>query len=66
MPDYNVSITEEDVTSTKGKKPVEVTVGISVSLRSSAPAGKKEKSLGMTSILVTTSDLVLVDFRRIP
>ncbi|KAF9516347.1 hypothetical protein BS47DRAFT_677419 [Hydnum rufescens UP504] len=71
FPDYILGIDEEAVTSDGGRNPVVATINISISLQpiASPSAGskkKKRKGLGMTSILVLTSDSHFEDFRRIP
>ncbi|KDQ10599.1 hypothetical protein BOTBODRAFT_190414 [Botryobasidium botryosum FD-172 SS1] len=70
LPSYSISITEERVTSSGGRTPVRVTLNIQAGLDAALAAHKSKKqkgpSLGMTSILVLTSDLCFLDFRRIP
>ena len=70
LPQYLISVEEDDVTSYSGKKPVTVDLTISISLSQPIKLAKhskyRVKSLGMTSVLTTTSDLEYVDFRRIP
>lgn len=68
LPDFLAQLTEEDITTPGGSKPVEVTLTVRVGLRNppspNVDRGKK-KGLGMTSLLVVTSDHQLLDFRRI-
>lgn len=71
MPQYGLSLSvdKNGVTSYSGKKPVSVELNIECSLVQALPGRKKFKQkakyLGMTSVLTTTSDLDLIDFRRI-
>lgn len=69
LPQYSVQITEDDLTSYDGKKPVtaELTIGCGLLEDISKSKTKKQRgrSLGMTSILTVTSELELIDFRRI-
>ncbi|KAL5476424.1 HFM1_2 [Sanghuangporus weigelae] len=71
MPHYGLSISVDrnGVTSYSGKKAVSIELNIECSLLQALPSRKKfkqkAKSLGMTSVLTTTSDLNLIDFRRI-
>lgn len=69
LPDYVVRVAEDDVTTSGGRGPVEVTISITVSLsqqNSSESGARKPKGFGMTSFLVITSDGQFVDFRRTP
>jgi hypothetical protein len=69
LPDYTVEVVEKNVISRRGREPVEITLSVSIALRSidrEETTNKKSKGLGMTSCLVLTSDCHLVDFRRTP
>jgi ATP-dependent DNA helicase HFM1/MER3 len=74
LPEYLLSITEVEVTSSLGgQKPVEVELSVGCSLiadHSTAGASKAKKQQGrgsnMTTVLTLTSDLDFIDFRRIP
>jgi ATP-dependent DNA helicase HFM1/MER3 len=74
LPEYSLSITEVEVTSSLGgQKPVEVELSVECSLmadHSTAGASKAKKQQGrgsnMTTVLTLTSDLDFIDFRRIP
>ncbi|EJD02191.1 P-loop containing nucleoside triphosphate hydrolase protein [Fomitiporia mediterranea MF3/22] len=71
MPQYAVSIAvaKNGVTSYSGRKPVSVELNIEChlvqALSGRTKSRQKSRFLGMTTILTTTSDLDLVDFRRI-
>ncbi|KAF8334682.1 uncharacterized protein EI90DRAFT_3121120 [Cantharellus anzutake] len=65
LPDYIVGISEDNVVAEGGAKPVLVTLSVSISLHH-AMILDKVKALGYTSVLTTTSDCRLIDFRRIP
>lgn len=70
LPVYFIAIKELDVSSSAGKRPVSielsVTCGLEKALNENSKQSKhRSRSVGMTSILTTTSDLDLVDFRRI-
>jgi len=69
LPDYTVEVAEKNVLSSGGREPVEITLSVSIALRSmdrEDATNKRSKGLGMTSCLVLTSDCHLVDFRRTP
>ena len=70
LPNYILGIREETVSSNRGRDAVIATLTVSVGLQNpphDAPSGKKkQKGLGMTSVLVITSDDNLVNFRRVP
>ncbi|KAL5529500.1 hypothetical protein ACEPAG_5485 [Sanghuangporus baumii] len=71
MPHYglSVSVDRNGVTSYSGRKAVSIELNIECSLLQALPSRKKSKQkakfLGMTCVLTTTSDLDLIDFRRI-
>ncbi|KAL5532870.1 HFM1 [Sanghuangporus sanghuang] len=71
MPHYGLSISVDrnGVTSYSGKKAVSIELNVECSLLQALPGRKKFKQktkfLGMTNVLTTTSDLDLIDFRRI-
>jgi ATP-dependent DNA helicase HFM1/MER3 len=65
-----LKITEVEVSSGGGKKPVEIDLSIECGLeeeQASRFKAKKQKGRGinMTAILTVTSDMDFVDFRRI-
>ncbi|KZP01054.1 P-loop containing nucleoside triphosphate hydrolase protein [Calocera viscosa TUFC12733] len=68
LPAYSLSVEEVSVEPSSGNRPVSVALRISVGV--TCESGKKKKGktvhLGMTSILTLTSDMEVVDFRRIP
>ncbi|KAJ7047198.1 P-loop containing nucleoside triphosphate hydrolase protein [Mycena alexandri] len=73
LPQYTLAIQEVEVHSNGGKDPVEVELSISCALAAveltNGPKGKKPRGrtfTQMTAILTVTSDLEMVDFRRIP
>ncbi|KAF7337997.1 ATP-dependent DNA helicase MER3 [Mycena venus] len=70
FPQYTLAVKEIGVSSNGGKDPVEVELSITCGLaveQSNGPKGKKLKGrTQMTAILTLTSDLEMVDFRRIP
>jgi ATP-dependent DNA helicase HFM1/MER3 len=70
LPDYTIAISEEAVSANNDNGPVTVTLFVEAGLASTLTLNKSKKrggwSLGMTSILLLTSDFELVDFRRIP
>ena len=74
FPEYSLSVTEVDVTSSPGgQKAVEVELSVDCSVvtnQSTAGASKAKKQQGrgsnMTTVLTLTSDLDFIDFRRIP
>ncbi|KAI5117308.1 hypothetical protein M0805_005536 [Coniferiporia weirii] len=69
LPQYDLTVKVDDITSYNAKKPVSVELTIECrALQPSivkAKSKQRSRSLGMTSILTTTSDLDFVDFRRI-
>ncbi|KAJ7481219.1 inner membrane protein import complex subunit Tim54-domain-containing protein [Mycena galericulata] len=70
LPQYTLSIKEIEVHSNGGKDPVEVELSVTCGLVAEPSNGSKgKKARGrtlMTAILTLTSDLEMVDFRRIP
>lgn len=69
LPNYIIEVTEKRVLSGRSHDPVEITLAVSITLRSANQedaASKRSKGSGMTSCLVLTSDSHLVDFRRTP
>ncbi|KAF7295289.1 DEAD/DEAH-box DNA helicase [Mycena indigotica] len=69
IPKYHVDIAEVGVHSNGGKDPVEIDLAVTCGLTNKTNNTgklKKQKWTQMTSILTLTSDLELVDFRRIP
>ncbi|KAK7038046.1 ATP-dependent DNA helicase MER3 [Favolaschia claudopus] len=70
LPQYILAVQEVRVQSNGGKEPVEIDLSVTCGLaieQSNAAKGKKIKGrTQMTAILTVTSDLELVDFRRIP
>ncbi len=70
FPQYTLAVKALAVHSNGGKDPVEVELSITCGLaveQSNAVKGKKLKGrTQMTAILTLTSDLEMVDFRRIP
>ncbi|KAJ6618834.1 Sec63 Brl domain-containing protein [Mycena sp. CBHHK59/15] len=70
LPQYTLAITEVEVSSNGGKDPVEVELSIKCGLLVeplSVPKAKKQKGrYQMTAILTLTSDMEMIDFRRIP
>ncbi|PBK78606.1 P-loop containing nucleoside triphosphate hydrolase protein [Armillaria solidipes] len=71
FPSYMLKITEIEVRTNGGAKPVEVDLSIECGLTdetfTSQPKSKKQKGCvyNMTSIITLTSDMELIDFRRI-
>lgn len=71
MPQYAVSVTvpKNGIITYSGKKPVSIDIDIECSLvqplSGRVKSKQKSKFPGMTSVLTTTSDLDLIDFRRI-
>ncbi|THH08313.1 hypothetical protein EW145_g2777 [Phellinidium pouzarii] len=69
LPQYDLSIKVDDITSYNAKKPVSVELTIECrileTLAGKANQKQRTRSPGMTSILTTTSDLKFIDFRRI-
>ena len=69
LPQYSLSIVEDDVTTYKGKQPVKINLTITCGVLDAIekPRGSKNRarSLGKTSILSVTSEMDFVDFRRI-
>ncbi|SJL00868.1 uncharacterized protein ARMOST_04182 [Armillaria ostoyae] len=71
FPSYMLKITEIEVRTNGGTKPVEVDLSIECGLTdetfTSQPKSKKQKGrvYNMTSIITLTSDMELIDFRRI-
>ena len=65
LPDYILGISEKEAIAEGGGKPVIVTLTVSITLHPETNT-KQPNALGYTSILTTTSDCQLVDFRRIP
>ncbi|KAJ7112430.1 hypothetical protein C8R43DRAFT_1159023 [Mycena crocata] len=70
LPQYTVAIQEVEVHSNGGKDPVEIELSISCGLVVEPPNGSKGKKhkgrSQMTAIMTLTSDLEMIDFRRIP
>ncbi|EJU00681.1 P-loop containing nucleoside triphosphate hydrolase protein [Dacryopinax primogenitus] len=68
LPDYSLSVEETSIDPSKDNRPVCARLHISISVVCEIGRKKKGKSLhlGATSILTWTSDLEVVDFRRIP
>ncbi len=71
FPSYMLKITEIEVRTSGATKPVEVDLSIECGLTdetfTSQPKSKKQKGrvYNMTSIITLTSDMELIDFRRI-
>lgn len=69
LPQYNLSIEVDDISSFNGKKSVSVTLTVNCSLvealKITTNSRQRSKFPGMTTILTTTSDFDFVDFRRI-
>lgn len=72
FPVYSLTVSEARVESSGGKGPVYVELSIECGVveesAHTSKAAKKQKgrSLNMTAVLTITSDMELVDFRRIP
>lgn len=72
LPQFNLKITENSVTTSGGDNPVTIELEIECSLvdmpevKSIKQKKLKSASLGMTGVLTLTSDNDFVDFRRIP
>lgn len=68
MPQYMLHIVEENVSTFGGRKPVEIDLRITCSLKEPLIASTKQKqrkSIGPTTVLTVTSELEFIDFRRI-
>lgn len=70
LPLYHVNIEEDNITTYSGEKAISVDLTISCGLLKGTDGKPKAnktriRSLGMTSILTTTSDFDFIDFRRI-
>ncbi|KAA1469394.1 P-loop containing nucleoside triphosphate hydrolase protein [Dentipellis sp. KUC8613] len=72
LPQYFIKVTKDSVQTSDGQGPVEIELTIECGLKTQGAGtvtkSKKHKpySLDYTSILTLTSDMELVDFRRIP
>ncbi|KAJ7085715.1 Sec63 Brl domain-containing protein [Mycena belliarum] len=70
LPQYTLAIKEVEVHTNGGKDPVEVELAITCGLATepqTSSKGRKQKGRShMTAILTLTSDLEMIDFRRIP
>ncbi|KAG8969461.1 Sec63 [Tulasnella sp. 419] len=71
LPSYTISVAEDAVAPSGGSDPVMVTLTITAGLAAplAPPKGAKKlrtNFLGFACILAVTSDLELIDFRRIP
>jgi ATP-dependent DNA helicase HFM1/MER3 len=72
FPTYSLSVSEARVESTGGSGPVVIELSIQCGLTEDPSVAKravkkqKGRSICMTAVLTLTSDLELVDFRRIP
>lgn len=71
LPQYHLNIKEVSVSSDGGNTPVTVELSVECGLADAPTKGTKTKkhkgrSMDMTAVLTMTSDLDLLDFRRIP
>lgn len=69
LPFYSLRVTQTDVRTSKGQKPVEIDLTVECSIIDDrSPALKAKKAKGryrdMTAIITMTSDMDLIDFRR--